>query len=51
MTAAYSLQWPDHIERAYREKAKRAHPDHGGSDAAMAELNEARAAGLKELRA
>lgn len=41
----------DQIERAYREKAKSAHPDHGGSDTAMAELNEARAAGLKELRA
>jgi len=30
------------VERAYRDKAKRAHPDHGGSDAAMAELNRAR---------
>jgi curved DNA-binding protein CbpA len=30
------------IEAAYREKAKRAHPDAGGSEAAMAELNSAR---------
>jgi hypothetical protein len=30
------------IEAAYREKAKRVHPDTGGSAAAMAELNSAR---------
>ena len=32
------------IDAAYREKAKKAHPDAGGSAAAMQELNEARAA-------
>lgn len=32
----------DGIELAYRSKAKRAHPDAGGSNDAMAELNEAR---------
>lgn len=35
------------IEHMYREKAKRAHPDAGGSHEAMAELNAARAAGLR----
>jgi hypothetical protein len=30
------------IERAYREKAKSIHPDAGGSEASMAELNAAR---------
>ncbi|SEQ71746.1 hypothetical protein SAMN05216548_10742 [Faunimonas pinastri] len=30
------------IERAYREKAKATHPDRGGSQEAMAELNHAR---------
>lgn len=34
------------VERAYRERAKRAHPDAGGSHAAMAELNTARDAAL-----
>ena len=34
------------IESAYRAKAKKAHPDAGGSNDAMAELNEARAAAL-----
>ncbi len=32
----------DEIKRAYRNRAKWAHPDHGGSAAAMAELNRAR---------
>ena len=32
----------DHIEAAYREKAKKAHPDMGGSVEAMHELNEAK---------
>lgn len=32
----------DEISRAYRDKARRAHPDTGGSQAAMAELNRAR---------
>lgn len=32
----------DEIERAYRSAAKRAHPDAGGSDAAMAALTRAR---------
>lgn len=36
------------VNAAYREKARAAHPDiAGGSTAAMAELNEARAEGLK----
>lgn len=38
----------DEIERAYRAKAKAAHPDAGGSDAAMAEINAARRAALKD---
>jgi len=32
----------DHIEQAYRAKAKTAHPDNGGSSEAMHELNEAK---------
>lgn len=36
------------IEAAFRAKARHAHPDAGGSDAAMAELNAAREAALKE---
>lgn len=35
------------IQRRYRELARRAHPDTGGSEAAMARLNAARDAGLK----
>ena len=37
----------DQINAAYREKAKSAHSDAGGSDAAMSELNVARDQGLK----
>ena len=37
----------DEINAAYREKAKSSHPDSGGSDDDMSELNVARAAGLK----
>ncbi|MEO0943237.1 MAG: J domain-containing protein [Pseudomonadota bacterium] len=37
------------IERAYRSKAKKAHPDTGGSEAAMTELNNAKTAALREL--
>lgn len=33
---------PDEVDAAFREKAKAAHPDKGGSDAAMARLNWAR---------
>lgn len=33
----------------YRERAAKAHPDNGGSDAAMAELNAARDAARKEV--
>jgi curved DNA-binding protein CbpA len=40
----------DEIEAAFRAKAKRLHSDTGGSDAAMAELNAARAK-LKEQAA
>ena len=38
----------DAIQSAYRAKARDAHPDSGGSTAAMAELNAARDAALKE---
>lgn len=38
------------IEAFYRQKAKKAHPDAGGSDAEMAELNRARDEALKETR-
>lgn len=38
----------DEIQRAYREKARTAHPDAGGSDAAMSRLNAARAQGLRQ---
>lgn len=37
------------IELAFRSKAKRAHPDAGGSTEAMAELNAARAEALQEV--
>lgn len=37
------------IERVWRDLAKKAHPDAGGSEAAMAELNQARADALKEI--
>ena len=37
------------IERAYREKAKRAHPDTGGTTAEMQRLTDARDAGLREV--
>lgn len=37
----------DEIEKAYRSKARSAHPDTGGSDAAMAELNRAREDALR----
>ena len=40
----------DEIETAFRAKAKRLHSDAGGNDAAMAELNAARAK-LKEQAA
>jgi hypothetical protein len=38
---------PDEINEAYRAKARRAHPDTGGSTAAMAELNKARDEALR----
>lgn len=41
----------DEINRAYRAKAKTAHSDVGGTDAAMTELNVARDEGLKLARA
>lgn len=37
------------VEEAYRRLARERHPDHGGSDAMMAELNEARSAARREL--
>jgi hypothetical protein len=39
----------DQVEAAYRLAAKKAHPDKGGSDDAMAELNRARADALKDI--
>ena len=39
------------IETAYRQLAKKSHPDHGGSDAAMAELNTAKVDALREIGA
>lgn len=38
------------ITEAYREKAKRVHPDAGGTEKMMQELNEARDLGLKHAR-
>lgn len=38
----------EQIEAAYRDLAKKAHPDAGGSTAAMTELNRARAEALRE---
>ena len=37
------------IEAHYRERAQRAHPDKGGSDADMAALNQARIDALASL--
>jgi hypothetical protein len=37
------------VEKAFREKARSAHPDRGGSHDAMARLNLAREQGLKEV--
>jgi DnaJ domain len=39
------------IERAFRDRAKKVHPDAGGNDNAMAELNAARNQALKEIAA
>lgn len=39
---------PEQITDAYRDRARRAHPDAGGSTAAMSELNTARDTALKE---
>jgi hypothetical protein len=39
------------IERAFRHRAKKVHPDAGGNDHAMAELNAARDQALKEIAA
>ena len=41
----------DQIEAAHREKAKRAHPDAGGSNEAMVTLNKAKADALKAIGA
>ncbi len=40
----------DQVEANFRQLARERHPDKGGSTAAMAELNEARAAAMRELR-
>lgn len=37
------------IDRHYRDQARKVHPDAGGSDAQMAELNAARESALKEM--
>ncbi|HLP70425.1 MAG TPA: J domain-containing protein [Rhizobium sp.] len=37
------------IDGAWKEKARKAHPDAGGSDEEMAELNRARAEAMKEI--
>lgn len=42
---------PDAVKAAHRRRAQEVHPDVGGSDAAMAELNDARDVALEELRA
>lgn len=39
----------ENIDAAYRRLAKTAHPDAGGSTAAMAELNDARGAAIREV--
>jgi len=38
----------EEINRAYRDRAKKAHPDAGGSDAKMTKLNAAREAALRD---
>jgi hypothetical protein len=40
----------DIVEAAYRVKARQHHPDAGGSDAQMAEINAARDAALQEIQ-
>lgn len=47
MPTAFNIH-PDVINEAYRQLAKQMHPDLGGSDGEMAELNAARDAALKE---
>jgi len=39
------------IEECYRDRAKECHPDRGGSEAAMQELNQAREEALREVQA
>lgn len=48
----HEIQMPSKsaVDSAWRDKAKKAHPDAGGSDAEMAEVNQARADALKEIR-
>lgn len=41
----------EEINYFFKKAAKRAHPDQGGSDALMAEINQARDAALAEVRA
>ncbi len=38
------------VKERYRSRASQAHPDKGGTDASMAELNQARDEALKELK-
>lgn len=40
----------DEIRRAYRERARAAHPDVGGSEAEMQEINRARETALRKTR-
>lgn len=49
MAPADGLQTREEIEARYRALARLRHPDRGGSDAMMAELNAARDAALEEL--
>ena len=43
------VETTDQVERRYRELARERHPDHGGSDAMMADLNAARDQARAEL--
>lgn len=49
MAPADTLRTKDEIEARYRTLARMRHPDAGGSDSMMAELNQARADALSEV--
>ncbi len=44
-----SIRTAEEVEARYRDLARERHPDRGGTDASMAELNEARDAARREL--